>query len=155
MIFHLFMVTDFLFFKDDYPNCVLITKPTRGNRFSCSVTDRIKKFYRSVNAIFRIEGRSDDLTMLRLAETHCVPILTYGIEISVLNNNQRSKLRAAYNSIFRKIFGYRTYESVTNLQLSLGRPTWEMLCETRKQSFFFRISQCEAESPVHLFSVIN
>ena len=53
-----------------------------GRRFGCSVTERIKKFYRSANAIFRVEGRSDDLTMLRLVESHCVPILTYGIEVS-------------------------------------------------------------------------
>ena len=38
----------------------------RGNRFGCTVIDRIKKFYQCANAIFRIEGRSDDITMLRL-----------------------------------------------------------------------------------------
>ena len=34
-----------------------------------------------MNAILRIEGRSNDLVMLRLLESHCLPILTYGIEI--------------------------------------------------------------------------
>ena len=48
-----------------------------GRRFGCSVSERIKKFYRCANAIFRVEGRSDDLTMLRLVESHCKPILTY------------------------------------------------------------------------------
>ena len=98
-----------------------------SHHFRCSVTDRIKKFYRCANAIFRVEGRSDDLTMLRLVETHCVPLLTYGVEIAHFSDSrERSKIRAAYNSLFRKIFGYRTYESVTNLQLSLARPTWEL-----------------------------
>ena len=46
--------------------------------FNCSVTDRIKKFYRCANAIFRIDGRSNDTVMLHLIETHCVPLLTYG-----------------------------------------------------------------------------
>ena len=123
--------------------------------FKCSVTDRISKFYRCANAIFRIDGRSDDLTMLRLVETHCVPILTYGIEvIEYYDQRQRSKIRAAYNSLFRKIFGYRNFESVTNLQLSLARPTWELLCDSRKTSFYHRLSQCSAESPIHLFSVL-
>ena len=95
------------------------------------------------------------MTMLSLVETHCVPILTYGIEIAdFLDAGQRSKVRAAYNSLFRKIFGYRTFESVTNLQLSLARPTWEMLCHTRKVSFHNRLAQCPAESPVHDFSVL-
>ena len=126
-----------------------------SGHFKCSVMNRIKKFYKCANAIFRIEGRSDDLTMLSLVETHCVPILTYGIEIvEFLDASQRSKARAAYNSLFRKIFGYRNYESVTDLQLSLARPTWELLCQSRKEGFFHRLSQCCAESPVHLFSVL-
>ena len=28
-----------------------------------------------------VEGRSDDLTMLKLVETHCIPILTNGIDL--------------------------------------------------------------------------
>ena len=123
--------------------------------FKCSVTDRIRKFYKCANAIFRIEGRSDDLTMLSLVETHCVPILTYGIEIAdFFDAAQKSKVRAAYNSLFCKIFGYRNFESVTELQLSLARPTWELLVHSRIDSFYHRLSQCPAESPVHLFTVL-
>ena len=126
-----------------------------SHRFKCSVSDRIKKFYKCANAIFRVEGRSNDLTMLRLVETHCTPILTYGIELAdSVDYREKSKVRAAYNSVFRKIFGYRNFESVTDLQLSLARPTWEMLCEIRKESFYQRLSQSSAESPVHLFALL-
>ena len=52
-----------------------------GKTFGCSVSDRIKKFYRCSNSIFRIDGRSNDLVMLQLIETHCVPLLTFGVEI--------------------------------------------------------------------------
>ena len=93
--------------------------------------------------------------MLSLVETHCVPILTYGIEIAdFFDSAQKSKIRAAYNSLFRKIFGYRNFESVTELQLSLARPTWELLCHSRVESFYRRLSQCPANSPIHLFSVL-
>ena len=115
----------------------------------------LKKFYKCANAIFRIDGQSDDLTMLSLVETHCVPILTYGVEVvDFFDNRQRSKIRAAYNSLFRKIFGYKNFESVTDLQLSLARPTWEMLCQICIDSFYQRLSQSSAESPVHLFAVL-
>ena len=108
--------------------------------FNCSVTDRIKKFYRCANAIFRIDGRSNDTVMLHLIETHCVPLLTYGIEIlHIKNRDERRQLRVAYNSVFRKIFGYRWSESVTALQGFLGRPTWEQLTEKRQSSFYSRI----------------
>ena len=111
-----------------------------GTLFNCSVTDRIKKFYRCANAIFRIDGFSNDTVMLHLAETHCIPILTYAVEvIHVVNQDERRQLRVAYNSVFRKIFGYRLRESVTALQEFLGRPTWEKLVDKRKSGFFKRV----------------
>ena len=108
--------------------------------FDCSVTDRIKKFYRCSNSIFRIDGRSNGMVTLRLIETHCVPILTYAIEIiEVLNRDERRQLRVAYNSIFRKIFNYRWSESVSALQGFLERPTWEQLVERRRSGFVNRL----------------
>ena len=78
--------------------------------------------------------------MLHLVETHCVPLLTYGIEvIHVKNRDEKRQLRVAYNSVFRKIFGYRWSESVSALQGFLGRPTWEQLVEKRQSGFNMRI----------------
>ena len=126
-----------------------------GKRFGCSVTERIRKFYRCANGIFRIEGQSDDEVMLSLVHSHCIPILTYGMElVSFSDYREKSKIRKAYNSLFRRIYGYRTFESVTDLQLSLGRPTWEMLLEDMKINFYDRLSQCSAASPVHILSII-
>ena len=108
--------------------------------FNCSVSERIKKFYRCANAIFRIDGHSNDTVMLHLIETHCVPLLTYGIEIiHIRNRDERRQLRVAYNSVFRKIFGYHWSESVTALQNFLGRPTWEQMVEKRQSGFHARI----------------
>ena len=111
-----------------------------GKIFNCSVTAKIKKFYRCVNAIFRIDGRSNDMVMLNLIEAHCIPLLTYAIEvIHVANRDERRQLRVAYNSVFRKIFGFRWSPSVSALQSFLGRHTWEQLVEKRRDSFHARI----------------
>ena len=84
----------------------------------------------------RIDRHSNDMVMLRLAETHCVPILTYAIEvIDVANRDELRQLRVAYNSLFRKIFKYRWNESVTALQHFLKRPTWEELADKRRTNF--------------------
>ena len=78
--------------------------------------------------------------MVRLLETHCIPLLTYAIEeVNVKDTDERRQLRVAYNSVFRKIFAYRMSQSVTSLQTFLGRPTWEQLIENRKVGFFSRI----------------
>ena len=47
-----------------------------GANYGCCVKDKLGKFYRALNAIIRIEGRSDDMVMLRLLEAHCLPVLS-------------------------------------------------------------------------------
>ena len=115
-----------------------------GKQFNCNIDKKVKSFYRSANAILRIDGRSDELVMLQLLETQCVSILTYAIEvIHVTNRDERRRLRVAYNSIFRRIFGYRTWESVSDLQHALHRPTWEELVAKRSSKFMLRVGQCQ------------
>ena len=107
-----------------------------GSKFGCCIKEKIRKFYRAANHILRIEGKSDDLLLLSLIEIHCIPILTYGIEvIFIADRDVRRQLRVAYNSVFRRIFHYRPWQSVTELQSFLSRPTWEELLEKRTQKF--------------------
>ena len=111
-----------------------------GPKFNCCVNEKIRKFYRAANYILRIDGKSDDLLMLRLIETHCIPILTYAIEvITVLDRDARRQLRVAYNSVFRRIFNYRSWQSVSELQTFLSRPTWEELVDKRINKFYHAI----------------
>ena len=113
-----------------------------GKHFNCSIKERVKKFYRSANAILRIDGRPNDMVLLSLLETHCVPILTYAVEVlCVSNRDERRQLRVAYNSLFRRIFQYRWSESVSALQAFLERPTWEQLVERRRNGFLNRVRQ--------------
>ena len=124
--------------------------------FDCSVKDRVKKFFRCANAILRIDGKSNDMVMLRLLESHCVPILTYAIEvIHVCNRDERRQLRVAYNSLFRKIFHYRWSESVSALQAFLNRPTWEELVDRRRAKFLSRILRGGRSTLSYQYAVIH
>ena len=112
-------------------------------QFNCNIDAKVKSFYRAANAILRIDGRSDEMVMLQLLESQCISILSYATEvIHVSNRDERRRLRVAYNSIFRKIFGYRTWESVTDLQHALLRPTWEELVSKRNEKFMLSVSKC-------------
>ena len=72
------------------------------------------------------------MILLHLIETHCVPILMYAVEIiHITDRDERGSLRVAYNSIFHKLFKYRIFKSVTNLQHSLNRKTWEEIVDRR------------------------
>ena len=124
-------------------------KLVSGPRFGCCVKEKISKFYGAANAILRVEGRSDDVVMLRLLEAHCVPILTYAIEvINVADAREGRRMRGAYNSIFRKVFDYTRRQSVTNLQHALLCPTWEELVAERKNNFLIRNHSCEMRDSI-------
>ena len=91
--------------------------------------------------------------MLHLLETHCLPILTYGIEvIHVSDRDDKRQLRVAYNAIYRKIFHYAYWESVTNLQHVLGRLTWEELTEKRQTKFLSQCRLFDENTLVHALS---
>ena len=115
-----------------------------GSKFGCCVKEKLSSFYRALNSIIRVGGRPDELVLLRLLEAHCLPILTYGIEVThISDRDERRQLRVAYNSIFRNIFQYTYRESVTALQHALFRPTWEELVEKRMTKFSRRCSECQ------------
>ena len=123
-----------------------------GKTFDCSVTERIKKFYRWANSIFRIEGRSNNMVMLKLKEAHCIKILTYAVEVlHVANRDERRQLRVAYNSVFQRMFCYRWSQSVSALQSFLGRRTWEQVINKRRESFHTQICRASAESLAFVF----
>ena len=113
-------------------------------KFNSCIDEKIKSFYRCAIGILRIEGRSTEIVTLQLLETHCLPILAYAIDvIHVADRDERRRLRVAYNIIFRKLFDYRPWESVTELQHALHRPAWEEIVNKRKQKFRDRLSQCD------------
>ena len=89
------------------------------------------------------------MVRLRLLEAHCLPILTYAIEvIYVSNRDDRRQLRVAYNAMYRKVFGFRYWESVTALQHNLQRDTWEEMLEKRMNSFTHKCKRWPASSLV-------
>ena len=123
-----------------------------GVSFGCCVKETLAKLYRSLYAIIQIGGRSDEMVMLRLLATHCLPILSYATEVIVVSNrDDKRQLRVAYNSIYRKMFGYSYRESVTLLQHTLGRLTWEELLEDKKKSFLTRCKKNPVNPVIHYF----
>ena len=120
-----------------------------------SFTHSHRSLHRALNAIIRIGGQPDEIVLLRLLEAHCLPILTYGIEIIyVSNRDDRRQLRVAYNSIFRNLFHYSYTESVTALQHALSRPTWEELTDKREKKFMSKCLSCHDSSLIRTLCLL-
>ena len=80
-----------------------------------------RKFYSSCNKILGKTQRIDEITKLYLLEANCLPILTYAKPALDLKDSQIRELNVAWNSIYRKIFDFHVWESVTEFIEGLGK----------------------------------
>ena len=79
--------------------------------------------------------------MLKLLEVHCISILTYAIDVIHVANLAGYRWPTTLSS--REFTNYKPWESFTELQHALQRPTWEELVNKRQAKFRDRISQCD------------
>ena len=76
-----------------------------AHKFSCSICDAKKLFYRSFNCIIGKIGRiASENVIVELLKTKCLPSLFYGLEACQLNKSQISSSEYVIHSVFRKIF---------------------------------------------------
>jgi len=52
----------------------------------------------------------DEIIQLSLQESYCLPILTYGVTAVSLNVSQYNELNACWNSVYKRLFGFRKWE---------------------------------------------
>jgi len=77
--------------------------------------------FASCNCILAQAKCMDDLVKLKLLESYCLPILLYATAAMKLTNEQLCELNAAWNSVYRRIFGFNKWESVRQFIGGLGR----------------------------------
>ena len=80
-----------------------------------------RKFFTACNSIFGNCRSTDELIQLQLLESYCFPLLQYAMCALRLTATQRADLNSCWNSVYRRIFNFRKFDSVTLLIRGLGR----------------------------------
>ena len=93
---------------------------TGGKNFGFSARPDLSSFYRATNAILGSLKGAHEHVLLNLLYTNCVPILTYACAIKEYSNSDMSDCNMAMNSAFRKIFGFRQWQSIRFLRELFG-----------------------------------
>ena len=105
-----------------------------GKSLKADINVTKRKFYSSCNRILSKTANINEITRLHLLESNCLPILTYAISVLNLNEEQIREMNVAWNSVYRKIFGFHQWESVSVFIAGLGklnfRHNWLKLCVT-------------------------
>jgi len=79
-----------------------------------------RKFYCASNCIFAYSNSLPDLMQLYLQQSFCLPILQYVYGSLRLDETQLKSLNVCWNSVFRKIFKFNRWESVSVFINGLG-----------------------------------
>lgn len=89
----------------------------RNTHFACNWFDSRGSFYRAVNSILGSLGPNPRLdVILKLFQSTCVPILSYGISAISLSQTELRSLTYAYNSVFVKRFKIYNADTIEQCQ---------------------------------------
>ena len=99
-----------------YLGCTIVA----GKNLSFSVKSHLRSFYCSVNSLLGTVQRPNELVMMKLLYSNCVPALTYAADIRDMSSSDMNQCNVALNGSIWKIFSYNRWESTRYLRQQLG-----------------------------------
>ena len=121
-----------------YLGCTILS----GKDLSFSTTSELSSFHASCNSIMRSVRRPNELVLMNLLYSNCVPSLTYCAEVRELANNDMHKCNVALNDTIRRIFTFHRWESTRQLRVELGFPNLYEIFASRKKCFAHKNRTC-------------
>lgn len=85
-----------------------------GKRFSISLVENVKSYYRSVNALTsKLKNSASEECFLKLVYSKCVPVLLYGLETCNLKNSQIRHLDFLCKRTLMRVFKTSSVEIIS------------------------------------------
>ena len=106
---------------------------TSDRGFGFSAANDICTFYRASNSILNVLMKPDEVVLMHLLETNCIPILSYACSIKSFSARDMSECNIAMNNAIRKIFTFNRWESIRSLREAFGLGSvYDIFAEARK-----------------------
>ena len=116
-----------------YLGCTIISN--NKGKLIFSNRSELCSFYGSSNSILRSVHRPNELVLMKLLYSICVPNLTYCVEVKSLSSSDMQKGNVALNDSIRFIFTYNRWESTRFLRQELGYPNIFEIFHSRWEKF--------------------
>ena len=110
-----------------------------GSSLTFSCKNELSSFYRSLNSLLSSIQKPNELVLMKLLYTNCVPVLTHGAEVKIIPNQELNDCNVALNNGIRRIFSYNRWESTRYLRQQLSFPNITEIFHSRSRKF---IAQC-------------
>ena len=116
---------------------------TSGCNFNVSTCSELSSFYRSYNSLLTAVQKPNNLVLMNLLYSNCIPSLTYAAEVKDVPNREMQNLNVALNNAIRRIFSYNRWESTRLLRQQLGYPNVTEIFQKRRRRFIAKSQQSE------------
>ena len=114
------------------------TTITAGSSLIFSCRPELGKFYRSFNSIISSVKKPNELVLMQLLYSNCIPCLSYASEVKDVTSREMQECNVALNDSIRRIFSYNRWESTRSLRQQLGYPNVSEIFRSRRRRFFER-----------------
>ena len=116
---------------------------SHGTHLRFTARPELTSFFRATNAILNNLQGAHEHVLLSLLYTNCVPILTYACAVKEFSSSDMSDCNVAMNNAFRKIFGFKQWQSIRYLRELFGFESLFVLFKKAQDKFS---SLCKSHS---------
>ena len=106
-----------------------------GAGLTFSHRSALSSFYRSANSILSSLRKPNEMILMNLLYSNCVPCLTYASEVVEFTNSEMHACNVALNDSIRRIYSYNRWESTRSLRQQLGFPSICEIFHSRQKAF--------------------
>ena len=106
-----------------------------GKSLSFSASNDRRSFFRSANSILSAHRKPNEMVLMKLLYSICVPILSYAAEVKVFSYSDMHSCNVALNDSIRRIFSFHRWESPRELRQQLKLPNLYEIFASRKTRF--------------------
>ena len=121
-----------------YLGCTVVS----GAKLSFSTSSELGAFYASSNSILRSIKKPNELVLMNLLYSNCVPNLTYCAEVKELSSAEMNRCNVALNDCIPKVFTYNRWESARQPRQQLNFPNVYELFHSLKKRFWKNNARC-------------
>ena len=121
---------------------------TSGLSLGFSARPDLSAFYRATNAILTTLKGAHEHVSLTLLHTNCVPIITYACSVKEYTHNEMSDCNVAINNAFRRIFGFKEWQSIRVLRDIFGFKSLYIIFKESQDKF---CNSCKS----HINPIVN
>ena len=119
-----------------------------GSSLTFTCKKELSNFYRSLNSLLSSIQKPNEVVLMNLLYSNCVPGLTHGAEVKLIPSSELNDCNVALNNGICRIFSYNRWESKRYLRQQLSFPSITEIFHSCSRKFLSKCLNGETQNDV-------